>query len=120
MSCGDCAGMRGLGACRAVDWSAMESMTPSQAKLLATVEPLLEGFAARAAAHDREASFPFENFEALREVGYAKAAVPKALGGWGHGLGDVLRTQMAIARADGSTAYSVGMHQITVGREVSA
>ena len=27
---------------------------------------------------------------------------------------------MAIARADGSTAYSVGMHQITLGREVSA
>jgi len=104
----------------AVDWAAMESVTSSQAKLLATIEPLLEGFAARAAGHDREGSFPFENFEGLREVGYVKAAVPRELGGWGHGLGDVLRAQMAIARADGSTAYSIGMHQITVGREVSA
>ena len=66
-----------MGRYGAVDWAAMESVTSSQAKLLATIEPLLEGFAARASGHDREGSFPFENFEALREAGYVKAAVPR-------------------------------------------
>ena len=52
------------------------------AKLLASE------FAARAAQHDRDASFPFENFDQLSEAGLLALTVPAALGGRGAGALD--------------------------------
>ena len=46
---------------------------------------LASEFAARAAQHDREASFPFENFKELAEAGLLALTVPTALGGLGAG-----------------------------------
>src|SRR5688572_16754706 len=42
-----------------------------------------ENFAPRAAKHDREASFPFENYDDLRRAGLLGLCVPEAHGGRG-------------------------------------
>ena len=97
----------------------MHAKTASQTRLLDAIAPLLPGFAERAAELDRSGGFFFENFEALRAIGYMAAPLPAEIGGGGHGLTDIVYAQRAIARADGSTAYGVGMHLMTVGQEVA-
>ena len=94
--------------------------TDAQARLLATAEDLAARIAPTAAAHDRDASFPHEHFEALREAGYLRAAVPTGFGGDGHGLDDMALAQIALGRGDGSTALAVGMHHMVIGTEVSS
>ena len=69
-------------------------------------------FAARAALHDREASFPFENFEELSEAGLLALTVPAALGGGGAGAREAARTLGIFAKADPSTALVLSMHYI--------
>ncbi|MCA9850076.1 MAG: acyl-CoA/acyl-ACP dehydrogenase [Dehalococcoidia bacterium] len=94
--------------------------TDAQRTLLATAQAIAEQIASTAPAHDRDASFPFEHFEAMRAAGYLGAAVPREFGGGGHGLDDLVLAQLAIARGDGSTALAVGMHHMVIGTEVSA
>ena len=48
-------------------------------------------FAARAGLHDREASFPFENFKEVSEAGLLALTVPAALGGGGAGAREAAR-----------------------------
>ena len=69
-------------------------------------------FAARAALHDREASFPFENFKELSEAGLLALTVPAALGGGGAGAREAARTLGIFAKADPSTALVLSMHYI--------
>jgi alkylation response protein AidB-like acyl-CoA dehydrogenase len=69
-------------------------------------------FAARAAVHDREASFPFENFTRLSEAGLLALTVPAALGGAGAGALDAARIIGILAKADPSTALVLSMHTI--------
>jgi len=76
------------------------------AKLLASE------FAARAAQHDREASFPFENFKELSEAGLLALTVPTALGGAGAGARDAARIIGIFGKADPSTALVLSMHYI--------
>jgi alkylation response protein AidB-like acyl-CoA dehydrogenase len=73
---------------------------------------LAANFAARAAEHDREASFPFENFDQLSEAGLLALTVPEALGGSGAGAGDAARVINIIGQADPSTALVLSMHYI--------
>ena len=75
--------------------------TDAQRTLLATAQAIAEQIASTAPAHDRDASFPFEHFEAMRAAGYLGAAVPREFGGGGHGLDDLVLAQLAIARGDG-------------------
>ena len=42
------------------------------------LQALAAGFAARAGTHDREASFPHENFAALQDAGLLALTVPRA------------------------------------------
>ena len=97
----------------------MHAHSDSRTRLLDAITPLLPAFAERAADLDRSGDFFFENFEALREIGYMASPLPAEIGGGGHGLTDIVHAQRAIARADGSTAYGVGMHLMTVGQEVA-
>jgi alkylation response protein AidB-like acyl-CoA dehydrogenase len=98
----------------------MQPKTEARRRLLSTIEPLLPGFAERAAETDRTGAFFYENFEALRSTGYFAAPLPEEIGGGGHGLADMVHAQRAIAKADGSTAYAVGMHLMTAGQEARA
>lgn len=94
--------------------------TQRQADLLATAEALAASFAATAAEHDRDGTFPHEHFQAMRDAGYLAAAVPIEFGGGGYGLDDLVLAQIALGRGDGSTALSVGMHHMVIGTEASA
>jgi alkylation response protein AidB-like acyl-CoA dehydrogenase len=76
------------------------------AKLLASE------FAARAAKHDRDASFPFENFKELSEAGLLALTVPTALGGAGAGARDAAHIIGIFGKADPSTALVLSMHYI--------
>jgi hypothetical protein len=68
--------------------------------------------AARAAQHDRDASFPFENFKDLSEAGLLALTVPTALGGHGAGALDAARVIGIFGKADPSTALVLSMHYI--------
>ncbi|GGD58522.1 acyl-CoA dehydrogenase family protein [Paenibacillus nasutitermitis] len=74
------------------------------------VEQLAARFAKRAAQHDREGSFPFENFADLRESGYLKLTVPQEYGGEEISLYELVLLQERLAYGDGSTALAVGWH----------
>lgn len=76
------------------------------AKLLASE------FAARAAGHDRDASFPFENFNQLADAGLLALTVPAALGGGGANASEAAKVINIIGKADPSTALVLSMHYI--------
>lgn len=87
--------------------------------MLSTPTPAAERAAAlaptffeRAALHDREASFPFENFDALRDAGLLNLSVPREFGGDGLGLREGVQVIAAVAAGDGSTALVLAMHYI--------
>ena len=73
---------------------------------------LASEFSARAALHDRDASFPFENFRELSEAGLLSLTVPAALGGAGAGARYTARVIGIIGKADPSTALVLSMHYI--------
>ncbi|MFC4022216.1 acyl-CoA dehydrogenase family protein [Oceanobacillus longus] len=84
----------------------LETMEERVTLLIKTVEP----FASRARQHDEDDSFPFENFEDLKAIGYPALTVPKEYGGAGISLLEMLQFQEIIGKADGSTALSIGWH----------
>ncbi|MBN8507885.1 MAG: acyl-CoA/acyl-ACP dehydrogenase [Burkholderiales bacterium] len=67
-------------------------------------------FAGRAARHDREASFPVENFADLRAAGLLALCVPRAYGGLGAGFATYALVTAELGRHCGSTALSFNMH----------
>ncbi|QOY38739.1 acyl-CoA dehydrogenase family protein [Anaerobacillus isosaccharinicus] len=67
-------------------------------------------FAERAWKHDKEASFPVENIEDLKKIGYHTLTVPLENGGLDISLLELVQMQEIIAQADGSTALSIGWH----------
>src|ERR1700753_3419592 len=69
-------------------------------------------FAERAPHHDRDASFPFDNFRQLSDAGLLAVTVPAALGGAGAGARDTARILNILAKADPSTALVLSMHYI--------
>ena len=83
--------------------------SPQFARLLAE---LTAQFAASAARHDREASFPHENFERLHELGLLALTVPRALGGLGANLEQTARVVAAVARGEPSTALVLTMQYL--------
>jgi alkylation response protein AidB-like acyl-CoA dehydrogenase len=69
-----------------------------------------EKFAPRAGRHDRDASFPFENYDDLRQAGMLGLCVPRAYGGEGADFETYMLVSAEIARHCGSTALSYNMH----------
>ncbi|KDP86497.1 acyl-CoA dehydrogenase [Cupriavidus sp. SK-3] len=66
-------------------------------------------FAARAATHDRDATFAFENIAELHQLGLLDLTVPRALGGAGAGLAEARRVVHHVAAGDPSTALVLVM-----------
>lgn len=68
-------------------------------------------FAERAPRHDREGSFPFENFEEMQRSGVMAAMIPRQFGGLGvESAFDMIVGVVRLGRADGSTAIAANMH----------
>lgn len=81
-----------------------------EANIAERADRLAAIFAERAPKHDREGSFPYENFEDLKASGYLKLTVPKRFGGEEASVYEMVLAQERLARGDGSTALAVGWH----------
>ena len=87
------------------------ALTAQQRELTALAATLgREKFAPRAARHDRDATFPFENYEDLRQAGLLTICVPKANGGLGADFATYVMVAAEIGRHCGATALSYNMH----------
>ena len=85
-------------------------LTPLQRELIDRVASLGPAFAARAARYDREASFPFENYDDLRQAGLLGVCVPAAYGGLGADFTTYAMVSAELGRWCGATALSFNMH----------
>jgi alkylation response protein AidB-like acyl-CoA dehydrogenase len=91
------------------------ALTPDQVRIRDVCRALAEDFAARAGEHDRDASSPLKDYEALRDAGLYGLMVPRELGGWGAGfLGYALAAE-ELAQGSPSTAMSFNMHCALLG-----
>ncbi|RSL34994.1 acyl-CoA dehydrogenase [Salibacterium salarium] len=77
---------------------------------LLALEEKVQPFKERAFKHDQEASFPVENINELKDIGYTALTVPKRYGGKDISLLEFVKAQQIIGKADGSTALSIGWH----------
>ncbi|PZQ60594.1 MAG: acyl-CoA dehydrogenase [Phenylobacterium zucineum] len=68
--------------------------------------------AATAAEHDRDSSFPFENFALLHRHGLLSLTAPTALGGGGADLPTALKVIEAVARGEPATALVLTMQYL--------
>ena len=66
-------------------------------RFVALAAELGQEFSERAAEHDRQNSFPTENFARMREQGYLRLAVPEELGGLGASMRQVCYAQAELA-----------------------
>ncbi|MFG2048545.1 acyl-CoA dehydrogenase family protein [Micromonospora sp. NPDC048935] len=72
-------------------------------------------FAARAAQHDRDGSFPVDDFRDLRDAGLFGLLVPRALGGMGATFAEYAAVATELARGNGATALVFNMHASVTG-----
>ena len=90
-------------------------LSPAQQQLVARARALaLERFAPRAGLHDREASFPFDDYADLREAGFLALCVPARYGGLGASYETYCLVAEQIAQGSGSTALTFNMHCLTM------
>ncbi len=86
-------------------------LTGEQAALIARAQHLAAAkFAPRAARHDREASFPTENYQDLREAGLLAICIPQSGGGLGADYQTYALAAAEIARYCATTALTWNMH----------
>src|SRR5215813_918923 len=91
------------------------SITEEQRGLQRRARRLAEDFATRAAAHDRDATDPFENYATLRDAGFHTLNIPTDLGGAGVGLFGWSLAAEELGQGCASTALSFNMHLSVVG-----
>lgn len=72
-----------------------------------------EKFIGRAEKYDVEASFPFENYDDMRDAGILAMTVPKSLGGLGVEYADYALLAAEMGRWCGATALTYNMHACT-------
>jgi alkylation response protein AidB-like acyl-CoA dehydrogenase len=86
-------------------------LTGQQAALIEHARTLAAtNFAPRAAAHDRDASFPTENYRDLHAAGLLAIGIPRSHGGLGADYQTYALVAAEIARHCGATALTWNMH----------
>lgn len=86
-------------------------LTPLQKELIGVAAELGRSrFAARAAAVDRDAVFPFANYADMRDAGLLRICVPKQYGGHGADFATYVMVAAEIGRHCGATALTYNMH----------
>jgi alkylation response protein AidB-like acyl-CoA dehydrogenase len=93
-----------------------QRLSARQQDLVELAGRLADTFATRAAEHDRESTFPFENYADMRAAGYLGLTIPEELGGRGADLREMLLAQERLAMGCGSTALAVTMHVSPLGQ----
>jgi alkylation response protein AidB-like acyl-CoA dehydrogenase len=86
------------------------------AQFLALAAELADKFGERAEKHERENTFPYENYADLRQTDYLKLSIPMEYGGVGATLGEIVRAQVRLGEGCASTALVVSMHLAQIGR----
>lgn len=82
---------------------------------VAVARGLADGFAERAAEHDRDAQFPKADFDAIRAAGLLGLMVPRDLGGLGATFAEYADVAFELARGSGATALVFNMHASVTG-----
>ena len=88
--------------------------TMTRDEMVAVIAELGPAFEERAVQVDREAAFPWGNFNDLRERGFLALCVPKQYGGMGASYADYMRVSEEIGRHCGSTGLTFNMHNATM------
>ncbi|WP_116044496.1 acyl-CoA dehydrogenase family protein [Amycolatopsis palatopharyngis] len=91
-------------------------LTGTQRRFVEQAGVLADKFAERAAEFDEQNTFPFRNYDDLREAGFLRLTVPTELGGLGAGLPEILPVLERLAMGDGATALAVTMHISPLGQ----
>lgn len=86
----------------------------SRAEMVKVIADLGPMFEERAVEVDRNAVFPWGNFNDLRERGFLALCVPKKFGGMGASYADYMRVSEEIGRHCGATALTFNMHNATM------
>jgi alkylation response protein AidB-like acyl-CoA dehydrogenase len=87
----------------------------AQQQLIAEARRLaLDRFAPRAERHDREASFPFDDYADLRTAGLIGLCVPARYGGRGADYETYCLVAEQLAQGNGSTSLTFNMHCLTM------
>ncbi|WP_339215097.1 acyl-CoA dehydrogenase family protein [Solibacillus sp. FSL W8-0372] len=89
--------------------------TDEQRQWLEKLETISESIKQLAQQTDEQATFPFENFQKLREIGYTKITLPKEYGGDGFTVYDALLLHETLASYCGSTGLAVSWTIQNVG-----
>src|SRR5512143_1406975 len=90
-------------------------LTATQHELVTLAQHVAAQFGERAAVHDSEASFPFENFAELHRTGYLALTLPVGVGGRGISLYAFCLVQEQLAQGCGATALAANMHLYNCG-----
>ena len=91
----------------------LTARTTQGERLVALAETLSIEIGPQAAAHDRDASFPFDSLAAVKRSGYLTAPIPEELGGLGvTSVHDQLVASSRLARGDASLTLGVNMHVV--------
>jgi len=89
--------------------------TARQSELIDRARELArDRFAPRAERHDREASFPFDDYADLRAAGFLGLCVPTRYGGLGADYETYCLVAEQLAQGNGSTALTFNMHCLTM------
>jgi len=89
--------------------------SPRQSELIALARRLArERFAPRAERHDREASFPFDDYADLRREGLFGLCVPARYGGLGADYETYCLVAEQLAQGNASTSLTFNMHCLTM------
>ncbi len=89
----------------------LEPKSEAGRRFIDVAEGHITSFRSGAAEHDREATFPMENYEALKKSRALAAFVPTELGGLGlESIRDWAIGIERFARGDASTAIALNMH----------
>ena len=89
--------------------------SPRQRELIDLARRLArERFAPRAERHDREASFPFDDYADLRAAGFLGLCVPERYGGLGADYETYCLVAEQLAQGNGSTSLTFNMHCLTM------
>lgn len=87
-------------------------------KLYQMAAELADEFGKRAEAHEAAGTFPYENYDDLRQSGFLKASIPEEYGGWGATLGEIVEAMARLGEGCASTALVVAMHLSQIARAI--
>lgn len=86
------------------------ALSARQRELIDLAESLGPSFAKRAPAHDRDATFPMDNYRDMHKAGLLGLCVPESFGGRGADLQTYGLVSATIGKYCGATALTFNMH----------